>query len=157
LNSTSSTDPPEVTLRPIGYVLTGLEGGDSTPAQATDNVSEGELVVHAELREGLKGLEGFDYVWLITWFDRVADEPAPLEQVPRPLRGTGRRFGVFATRSPARPNPVGLSLVRVLGIEGRRLRFAGVDLLDRTPVLDIKPFFPEDDVPVHGADARTGF
>ncbi len=146
-----------MTLRPIGYVLTGLEGGDSTPAQATDNVSEGELVVHAELREGLNGLEGFDYVWLITWFDRVADGPAPLEQVPRPLRGTGRRFGVFATRSPARPNPVGLSLVRVLGIEGRRLRFAGVDLLDRTPVLDIKPFFPEDDIPVHGGDARTGF
>lgn len=77
--------------------------------------------------------------------------------VPHPLRATGQRFGVFATRSPARPNHLGLSLVRVLSIDGARMRFTGVDLLNHTPVLDIKPFAPQVDFPDLGAAARIGW
>jgi tRNA (Thr-GGU) A37 N-methylase len=65
------------------------------------------------------------------------------------LRGTGKRVGVFATRYPRRPNPLGLSVVRVLGVESNVLHFAGVDLLDGTPVLDIKPWERHLDVPEH--------
>jgi tRNA-Thr(GGU) m(6)t(6)A37 methyltransferase TsaA len=149
---------PQVALHPIGYVLTGHHRPDDTPTQAPENAAEtGELVVLAEFTKGLRGLEGFDYAWLVSWFDRLAGEPARLEEVPHALRATGQRFGVFATRSPARPNHLGLSLVRILGIEGSRMRFAGVDLLDRTPVLDLKPFVPQIDVPPEGAAAGSGW
>jgi tRNA-Thr(GGU) m(6)t(6)A37 methyltransferase TsaA len=149
---------PEVTLRPIGYVVTAHDDPESTPTQAPgDAEGKGELVVLPEFIAGLRGLEGFDYAWLISWFDRLADEPARLEEVPHALRDTGQTFGVFATRSPARPNHLGLSLVRVLSIDGARMRFAGVDLLDHTPVLDIKPFIPQIDIPPEGAAARSGW
>ena len=148
----------EVPLHPIGYVLTGHEQLDGTPTQAPENAGEtAELVVLAEFAAGLRGLEGFDYAWLITWFDRLAGEPGRLEDVPNALRETGQTFGVYATRSPARPNHLGLSLVRILSVDGARMRFAGVDLLDRTPVLDIKPFIPQVDIPPEGASAASGW
>jgi tRNA-Thr(GGU) m(6)t(6)A37 methyltransferase TsaA len=147
----------ELTLRPIGYVRTAYDEGGDVPTQATGNAGEtAEIVVRDDLAPGLRGLESFDYAWLLSWFDR-SEEPASLDVVPHPLRDTGRTFGVFATRSPERPNPLGLSLVRILGIEGPRVRFAGVDLLDRTPVLDLKPYAPGVDTPPEGTDIRTGW
>lgn len=133
-----------VSLRPLGYALTERTDPQDTPtrpAQCPDE--QGRVVVFDEYAAGLEGLEGFDYAWLLVWFDRVR-EPAGLRVEPHPLRETGERKGVFATRSPARPNPLGLSLVRVLGIEDSTIRFAGVDLVRATPVLDIKPYVPDD-------------
>jgi tRNA-Thr(GGU) m(6)t(6)A37 methyltransferase TsaA len=151
------SERPELTLRPIGYVLTAYDEGGGVPTQATGNAGEtAEIVVFDELVPGLRGLEGFDYAWLVSWFDR-SSEPASLDVVPHPLRETGQTFGVFATRSPERPNPLGLSLVRILGVVGARVRFAGVDLLDRTPVLDLKPYAPGVDTPPDGTDVRTGW
>jgi tRNA-Thr(GGU) m(6)t(6)A37 methyltransferase TsaA len=145
-------------LRPIGYVRTAHADGADVPSQATANSGEtGELDVLPEFASGLRGLEGFDYAWLISWFDRVGSELAALEVVPHPLRETGQTFGVFATRAPTRPNAIGLSQVRILGIEGAKVRFAGVDLLDGTPILDIKPFMPGIDVPAEGDDVRVGW
>jgi tRNA-Thr(GGU) m(6)t(6)A37 methyltransferase TsaA len=139
-------------------VLTARQEPGDVPTQAPENAGEaGELVVLPEFAAALRGLEGFDYAWLISWFDRLAGETAPLEVVPHALRETGQTYGVFATRSPARPNNLGLSLVRVLGIEGERLRFAGVDLLDRTPILDVKPFVPAIDIPDEGTGAGSGW
>ena len=145
-------------LHPIGYVLTARDDPGDIPTQAPENSGEtGELVVLREFAPALRGLEGFDYAWLISWFDRLAAEPAPLEVVPHALRETGETYGGFAPRSPARPNNLGLGLVRILGIEGERVRFAGVDLLDRTPVLDVKPFIPGIDIPAEGTATGGGW
>ena len=113
-----------------------------------------EVVCHVELdrervpAEALRGLEGVSHLWLITWFHGL-DPAAPSRSRRRgatvrpPRLGGATRLGVLATRSPHRPNPIGLTLVRLLAIEaGHRLRIAGADLLDRTPVLDLKPHLP---------------
>jgi len=95
-------------------------------------------------------LEEFDYAWLLCWLHAPADPPqttAELTQVPFLLRPQQRRMGVFATRGPRRVNPIGLSLVQLVGVSGRVVRFAGVDLLDRTPVIDLKPFVTRFDTP----------
>jgi tRNA-Thr(GGU) m(6)t(6)A37 methyltransferase TsaA len=107
--------------------------------------------------EAVEGLEGFSHLWLIYRFHAVSAERGRLSVRP-PRLGGNRRLGVFATRSPFRPNPLGLSAVRLDRIEvvsGRvRLRLSGVDLLHGTPVLDIKPYVPyADSLP----DARAGF
>ncbi len=131
---------------------------DSTPSQAPYYADQsGELVVLDEFVPGLRGLEGFDYAWLLAYFDRLEGEPPRLEEEPHPLSGTGRMFGVFATRSPARPNHLGMSRVRLLGIHGNVVRFGGVDLMDGTPVLDIKPFMAKVDIPPEGNDVSSGW
>jgi len=89
------------------------------------------------LIEGLRDLEGFDRLWLIYQFDRASE----VQLVVRPYLDTTVR-GVFATRSPARPNHIGISMVRLLTVEGSRLHVADVDMLDGTPLLDIKPYVP---------------
>jgi len=93
---------------------------------------------------GLADLDGFDRIWLIYCFDRAAD---PMLRVI-PYRDTVEH-GIFATRVPARPNPIGMSCVRLLAIEGNILHLADVDILDGTPLLDIKPYVPHyDNYPV---------
>jgi len=90
------------------------------------------------IEQALADIEGFERIWLIVLFDRVEGwSPKVL-----PPRGGRTRRGVFATRSPHRPNPIGLSLVQLLGVRHRTLDVEGLDLLDRTPVLDIKPYHP---------------
>lgn len=86
---------------------------------------------------GLRDLEGFEYVILLTYMHQATSEP--LEVVPF-LDSVAH--GVFATRSPIRPNRIGLSVVRLIAIQGSTLRFEGNDMLDGTPVLDIKPYVP---------------
>ena len=95
--------------------------------------------------DALRGLEGFSHIWLIWVFDKaVRDTWSPTVRPPR--LGGNTRMGVFATRSPFRPNPIGLSCVRLAGIEetaeGTVLRIRGADLMDGTPILDIKPYIP---------------
>lgn len=102
----------------------------------------------------LDGLEGYSLVWLVFVFHKNRlrkDGSASSKAHIRPPKGGGRSVGVFATRSPHRPNPVGLSLVRVLRVDGRRILVGGADLVDGTPVLDIKPY-----VPVHDARPDAG-
>jgi tRNA (adenine37-N6)-methyltransferase len=147
-----------ITLEPIGHVRTRHTERETTPTQAPYYTEEtGALVVGPEYVAGLRGLEGFDYAWLLAYFDRLAGEPPRLEEEPHPLSGTGRTFGVFATRSPARPNHIGLSRVRILGIDGDTMSFAGVDLMDGTPVLDVKPFIASVDIPAEGTAVRSGW
>jgi tRNA-Thr(GGU) m(6)t(6)A37 methyltransferase TsaA len=152
-----------VELRPIGHVRTPYRDPADTPIQTSRNPGEpGHLVVLEEYAAGLEGLEGFDYAHLICFLDRAwqadANGTRPftgdrLRPVPFLLRDTGQRVGVFATRSPVRPNYLALSLVRVVAVHGNVVDFTGVDLLDGTPVLDIKPFEPHLDVPGY----RPGF
>ncbi len=144
----------DATFTPIGVVRTPYTRAEDTPVQAALN-REQEAVVEVDpaYADGLDGLADFSHVWLVTWLHRPHDggspatRPAALRLVPFLLRGTGRELGVFATRAPRRPNAIGLSLVRVVAVTGAQVQVRGVDLLDGTPVLDLKPFFPDADTP----------
>ena len=109
------------------------------------------------LRGGLDGLAGFGYAWMLTWLHRSddpADEP-DMSRMPFLLRKQQRRIGLFATRAPSRINSIGLSLIQILGVTGTSISFAGVDVIDRTPVLDIKPYVTRFDRPP--GDPRCGW
>ncbi|PKV95630.1 tRNA-Thr(GGU) m(6)t(6)A37 methyltransferase TsaA [Amycolatopsis echigonensis] len=137
-------------LEPIGVVRTPRRRRDRTPVQAALNrAEEGVLEIAEPYAAGLADLDGFDYAWLLSWLHRNDDPggPPPMTQVPFLLRPTPRQIGVFATRGPRRVNPIGLSLVRILDVTGRNVRFAGVDLVDGTPVIDLKPYVAEFDRP----------
>jgi tRNA (adenine37-N6)-methyltransferase len=129
---------PTLTLTPIGVIHSPFHEGPGTPVQpvfARD--AEGCVVVDEAYVEGLSDLAGFDRIWLVYWLDRAR----PWRPRVVPYRDVVER-GLFATRAPARPNPVGLSVVRLLAVEGRTLRVADLDVLDATPLLDIKPYVP---------------
>ena len=125
----------------IGVIHTPFDAAEGTPIQsALAAGAEGRVEVFPAFRDGLKDLEGFDRLWLLYWFDRA--DAARLRVVPY-LDDVER--GVFATRAPCRPNPIGLSSVRLLRVEGNVLQVADVDMLDGTPLLDIKPYVPRFD------------
>lgn len=131
----------EISFRPIGWVRTSHQRPYDAPRQANWDEFCASAVVELRSRENfeqaVKDLEGCDRIWLLTYFDRVENwKPLVL-----PPRGRVKR-GVFATRSPHRPNPIGLTCVRLLHIDGLRLHIEDSDLLDGTPVLDIKPYLP---------------
>ena len=134
----------------IGVVRTSHHELETTPIQAGLNRAEhGTVEIAERYRDGLDGLAGFDYAWLLTWLDRPRDPggDAPLRQVPFLLQPQQRRMGIFATRGPRRVNPVGLSLIQLLKVTGEAVVFAGVDLLDGTPVIDLKPYVTRFDQP----------
>ena len=136
-------------IRPIGHLRTCFGSKFAVPRQpGLCPSSWGELVFEPEFRqpEALRGIEGFSHLWLIFGFHLTADGGwSPTVRPPR--LGGNERVGVFATRSTFRPNNLGLSLVRLDGIElrekeGNVLLLGGVDLVDGTPVFDIKPYIP---------------
>jgi tRNA-Thr(GGU) m(6)t(6)A37 methyltransferase TsaA len=98
--------------------------------------AEGVLEILPEFAPGLADIEGFSHLFVIWVFDKSTD----FDLIARPPSDDGRPHGVFATRSPRRPNPIGLTTVELLGRDGPKLRVRGVDMLDGTPVLDIKPY-----------------
>ena len=100
----------------------------------------GTVEVFPEYAAGLRDLDGFERIWLLYWFDRVK----AAEMTVKPYLDTAER-GLFATRAPSRPNPIGLSAVRLMRLEGNTLYVDGVDILDGTPLLDIKPYVPRFD------------
>jgi tRNA-Thr(GGU) m(6)t(6)A37 methyltransferase TsaA len=102
----------------------------------------GEVEVYPEYRQGLKDLEGFSHVILIYHFHKVREQ----ELIVTPFLDNEPR-GVFATRAPKRPNPIGLSVVKLLHVDGGRLHVENLDILEGTPVLDIKPYVPAFDHP----------
>lgn len=108
---------------------------------------DSELLGEIELREGenfeqaLTGVEGLERIWLLFRFDRNEN----WKPMVRPPRGRSQKIGVFATRAPYRPNPLGLSCVRLVEVRGRKLVVKGADLLDGTPIFDIKPYVPDVD------------
>jgi tRNA-Thr(GGU) m(6)t(6)A37 methyltransferase TsaA len=125
----------------IGTVHSPFREAAGTPIQsAMARGVEGSVEVFPGFVAGLQDLEGFERIWLVYWFDRAT----AAHLVVKPFLDQQER-GVFATRSPCRPNPIGLSCVRLLGIEGGRLRIIDVDILDGTPLVDIKPYAPQFD------------
>jgi tRNA (adenine37-N6)-methyltransferase len=131
----------EFRLRPIGRIHTPFPAPAATPIQPSRaGGAVGTVEVFAEYAAGLKDLDGFERVWLIYWLDRAS--PAQLLVVP--FLDVSER-GIFATRSPARPNAIGMSPVRLLRVAGNTLEVADVDIVDGTPLLDIKPYVAEFD------------
>ena len=128
-------------LHSIGVIRSPFTAAVGTPIQpAYARGAEGEVILAEPYAEALDDIEGFERVWLIYWMDR-ADGFRPRVTPYRDRRA----HGLFATRSPSRPNPIGLSAVRLLRREGRTLHVADLDVLDGTPLLDIKPYVPEFD------------
>ncbi len=127
-------------LSPIGFVRSPFTEKMQAPRQPnTPQAAAGSvgLLPGHDFEHGLEGLGTFRYIWLIFWFDR-SEGWRPKVLPPR----SEKRRGVFATRAPHRPNPLGMSLVELTKIDGLVLSVEGLDLLDGTPVLDIKPYIP---------------
>ena len=140
----------EIVYRPIGFVHSPFTEPIGMPIQPRfADGAEGTVEVFEDLGPGLADLDGFSHIHLI--YHLHCSSGHALTVVP--YMDTEQR-GLFATRSPRRPNPIGLSVVRLLGITGTRLLVADLDILDGTPVLDIKPFNPEVD---HRERCRIGW
>ena len=148
-------------IHPIAYFESPLKTKFGIPRQSgLAPMLTGRIVFEPPYRkaEAVRGLEDFDYLWLVWGFSANSDAKKSLTVRP-PRLGGNRRLGVFATRSPFRPNNIGLSCVRLDHIEdhaelGPVIHVLGADLMDRTPIYDIKPYVAYADAP---PDARSGF
>jgi tRNA-Thr(GGU) m(6)t(6)A37 methyltransferase TsaA len=149
-----------IPMQPIGFIHSCFPDKFGIPRQArlvAEACATLELLPPFDMPEALRGLEDFSHIWLIFVFHAHLDSGwRPTVRPPR--LGGNKRLGVFATRSPFRPNPIGLSAVELTGIDMKKgrsfLHLRGVDLLDGTPVVDIKPYIPyADALP----DARGSF
>ena len=123
-------------FKPIGFVESPYQEGSAIPKGiGVKHDAEGVLRIKPEFEPGLADIEGFSHLFVIWVFDRVDG----FDLTASPPSDT-RTHGVFATRSPRRPNPIGLTVVQLLGRDHARLSVRGVDMLDGTPILDIKPY-----------------
>ena len=128
-------------LHPIGYVRSPVK----EPVDAGWGDVEARIELLPEFRGGLRGLEAFSHVLVVAWLHQAAFEPArhlqrrPRGQADMPL------LGIFAQRAKDRPNPLGITVVTLLGVDGDGLRVRGLDAIDGTPILDLKPYFPDFD------------
>lgn len=137
------------TVEPIAYIKTDFSSKFGIPRQSglVDEL-EAKIIFEPQYRipEAFRGLEGYSHVWLLWQFSECADkEWSPTVRPPR--LGGNKRMGVFASRSPFRPNSIGLSCVKLISIDeteenGTVLTVSGADLLDGTPIIDIKPYLP---------------
>jgi tRNA (adenine37-N6)-methyltransferase len=138
-----------IILEPIGTVRSPFTETKQIPkGPRAEHTAEGVLELRPELEPGLADIEGFSHLYVIWIFDR-ADGVSLVAHPP----SDDRPHGVFATRSPRRPNPLGLTVVQLLGRDGPRLRVRGVDMLDGSPIVDIKPYLSS----VPAAELRRGW
>ena len=136
----------EIKFNAIGVVHTK---GSDAEVREKGNL-EGELEIYPEFEEGLQGIDGYSHLFVLVYFDRLRPEQiGPLQVKPRGLLRRGFKLeelpllGVFSLDSPTRPNPIGLTLVRLIKREGNRLLVQGLDFFDGTPILDIKGYRPQ--------------
>jgi len=136
-------------MHPIGVIHSPFTDKAQTPIQASLSQAVGSVLVYPEYSDGLQDLEGFSHIILLYVFHLSSG----FTLLVKPFLDDQLR-GLFATRYPARPNPIGISVVRLLERQGNQLEIEGVDVLDGTPLLDIKPYVPEFDV---HTETRTGW
>lgn len=143
-------------ITPIAHILTPFAQKFAIPRQGLSlSCAKGELVFHEHInaQQALDGIEAFSHLWLLFLFHENIDKGFKAKVRP-PRLGGNKKIGVFATRSSFRPNNIGMSLVKNLGFVDNRLRVEGVDLLNNTPIVDIKPYLPyADSLP----NAQAGF
>jgi tRNA-Thr(GGU) m(6)t(6)A37 methyltransferase TsaA len=132
----------ELTLRPVGRVV---QGRPWPPGDDAWEVTAAEIEIEPEWVEALDGLEEFSHIWLVWWPDRFSSAPNSLRVHPE-RREEIPLVGLFATRSPHRPNAIAMTAVRLLERRGNRLRVEGLDACQGTPVLDIKPYLLRGDL-----------
>jgi tRNA (adenine37-N6)-methyltransferase len=144
-------EPAAITYLPIGVVRSPYAALDGMPLQTVAAAEvEATVELSASVHGALRDLDGFSHLWLLVHLHRVdgwTPEVTPFLDDDRPR-------GVLATRSPRHPNPIGLSLVELVAVEPGALRIRGIDLIDGTPVLDVKPYVPLFDA---REDVRTGW
>jgi tRNA-Thr(GGU) m(6)t(6)A37 methyltransferase TsaA len=151
-NPVTANVPCEV----IGHIRSDYVDTRLTPVQAALNYeSEAAVVIRSEYAGALTALGEFDYLWIISLLGEPLRQLSSMTEIPHLLLNAPRQIGALATRGPGRPNPFGLSMVKIEGIEGNIIRFRGVDLLDGTPVLDVKPYVTRFDRPAE--DPRNGW
>ena len=145
-----------VFLEPVAYLESDFKSKFGLPRQSALSRVEARIVLCSEYRcEGiLRGIEQFSHLWLIWGFDNGTKDWSPTVRPPR--LGGNRRVGVFATRSPFRPNPIGLSSVRLLRAEGYTLYVRGADMRDGTSIYDIKPNLRHTDSIADPSDGLAG-
>ena len=132
----------EIKYKPIGVVHSPFREPKGTPIQSAGALDiEGTVEVFPEYADGLKDIEGFSHIILICHF-HLSRKPSLIQ---KPYMDD-KLHGVFSIRSPSRPNPIGLSIVRLVRVEGNILHIKDVDIVDGTPLLDIKPYIPDVDV-----------
>jgi tRNA (adenine37-N6)-methyltransferase len=139
----------DIVMRPIGVIRSPFTKPDETPIQAARSQAAGVVEIYPAFADGLKDIEGFSHIHVLYAFH----ESSGYDLSVQPFLDD-QHHGVFATRHPRRPNPIGMSIVRLVSRQGNLLTVEGVDVLDGTPLLDIKPYVPEFDI---RNDVRTGW
>ncbi|MFX1368999.1 MAG: tRNA (N6-threonylcarbamoyladenosine(37)-N6)-methyltransferase TrmO [Promethearchaeota archaeon] len=129
-----------IKIKQIGVIYTPFKSSEGVPIQSTKSDAIGEALLNEEYARGLDSLDGFSHIILLYWCHKAN----PPSMMVKPYLDT-KEHGIFSTRAPSRPNPIGLSIVELIQVEETGLRFKGADMLDGTPLLDIKPFVPEFD------------
>jgi len=127
---------PEFSVRPIGWVRSSLHSRDEAPRQGREGAPDAWLELNLDVRPGLDGIAVGDEVIVLTWFHQARRDVLklhPRDDTSLPIAG------VFATRSPDRPNPIGLHRVRVAEVAGKRMKVGPLEAIDGTPIVDIKP------------------
>ncbi len=132
----------EVTLKPIGIIHTPFDRKKTCPIQSVfSKGAQGTIEIFNEHAPGLKDIEGFSHIYLLYYFDRAGEikyvRPTFLDDEPH---------GIYASRHPCRPNGIGLSIVKLIKRRENKLDVAGIDVLNQTPLIDIKPYIPRYDV-----------
>ncbi len=132
----NTKQPLSMQVRPIGVIHSAFKEAKGAPIQPVfSKGGEGKVEVFEQYVEALADLEGFERIWLLYWFDRASD----FKTIVKPFMDD-KPHGLFATRAPSRPNPIGFSSVKLLSIDGNTLHVGEIDILDNTPLLDIKPY-----------------
>ena len=134
-------------LTPIGVIHSPHHTKDECPVQSAQSDAVGRIVVWREYADGLKDVETFTHIWLLYQFDRAGEV-----ELVRPTFLDDTPHGVFASRHPCRPSGIGMSVVRLIERQGDVLVVGGIDVLDGTPLLDIKPYMPRFDVAESASD-----
>jgi tRNA-Thr(GGU) m(6)t(6)A37 methyltransferase TsaA len=125
----------KICLEPVGFVKT-----DAVGHEVRDKKVISQIVFREELTEALEGIEEFSHLFILFWLNEISDQGRKTMKVHTRGRSDMPLLGIFATRTPHRPNPIGLTRVKLLNVEGNIITVQGLDAFDGTPVLDIKPF-----------------
>ncbi|MEA1979244.1 MAG: tRNA (N6-threonylcarbamoyladenosine(37)-N6)-methyltransferase TrmO [Chloroflexota bacterium] len=149
-NDDAQDSQTEITFKAIGLIRSPFQDLEAMPIQPTSKASgPGKVEIFPEYQDGLKDLEGFSHVILLYHMHAVREQSLTVT----PFLDSSPR-GLFATRAPTRPNPIGLSIVKLIRVEDSVLYVEDLDVLDGTPLLDLKPYVPEFD---HRPEARIGW
>ncbi len=128
--------PENVCFKPIGMIHTPFKSLKGIPIQSAISNMQGKLEIFSEYKAGLKDLSEFSHLYCLFFFDMVK-QPVPLQS--KPFLDNDKK-GVFAIRTPFRPNPIGLSILEIIEIRDNMIHVRNVDMLDKTPILDLKPY-----------------